>query len=136
MRRRHVIYATLLTTLAGCATGGGAGGYVEPTSHAGRTSDVISSAEMRDAGPGVTNAFQAIARLRPSFLYRVREMSAVQPNVSLLEVYLNDAKLGGLETLQTIPIESIKTIQYLSSSEATMRWGTNHTGGVILLSTH
>ena len=133
MRRRHLLSALLCTGLAACSTVASNGAGLDDIDHTGRSSDVITEGEMNTAG--VTNAFQAISRLRPFFFKRGREMSAVVPNQSLLQVYLDDIKLGGLETLQTIPTESIKTIRYLSSSEATIRWGPNHTGGVILLST-
>jgi len=132
MRRRHLTSALLLTSLAACASApiNGSADEIQPT---GRSSDVIGYPEM--ASSGAHDALQAITRLRPFFLNRGREMSPSKPNVSLLQVFLDDIKLGGLETLQGIPIESIKSIKYLTSSEATLRWGTNHTGGVILLST-
>src|SRR4051794_3598791 len=83
MRRRHMLSAILMTSLAACASANtyeGVGAADEPVVQTGRTSDVISSAEMTAAG--VTDAFQAISRLRPFFLRRAREMSAVTPNRS------------------------------------------------------
>jgi hypothetical protein len=127
-----MISAVLVLGLAACSAAT-QNGSVDPQVASSQSSDVISQAELESAG--VTDAFQAINRLRPMFLRRLRETSQVVPGRSLLEVYLDDLKLGGLETLQTMPIESIKSIRYLTSSEATIRWGTNHTGGVILLTT-
>ena len=135
MRRRQIVASAfvMMTSLAACASAPVNGSADEEVS-AGRNSDVISTSEMRASG--ATDAYQAISRLRPLFLHRSRAAAPMRPNVSSLQVYLDQARLGGLETLQTVPIESIKSIQYLSASEATIRWGTNHMGGVILLSTH
>jgi hypothetical protein len=130
MRRRHLLCAILISSLTACAPATNAV-PIGSEEVQGRTTDYIGAAEMRSVG--ANDALEAINRLRPFFFRRGRETSAVTGQ-SLLQVYLDNIKLGGLETLQTIPIESIKSIQYLSSSEATIRWGTNHTGGVILLS--
>jgi hypothetical protein len=139
--RRQFLSATLSVVLAGCATASNAvpasnQEVVGPQERTGRTSDYIGDAEIRSASSGGANdAYDVITRLRPFFFRRGRETSPVDPGRSLLQVYLDNVKLGGLETLQTVPIDAIKSIQYLNSGEATLRWGTNHTGGVILLST-
>jgi len=134
MRRRHFVTSALvmMTSLAACASAP-VQGSADDIGYAGRNSNVISLPEMRSSG--ATDAYQAISRLRPLFLHRGRDKTPARPNMSSLQVYLDDARLGGLESLQTVPIESIRSIRYLSASEATIRWGTNHMGGVILLST-
>ncbi|MES2176261.1 MAG: hypothetical protein V4550_00240 [Gemmatimonadota bacterium] len=128
MWRRQMMVAVLIGVPA-CApvTMAGKG---EPV---GRNSDVLTIAEMR--GTDATDLYQAITRLRPMFLNRGRDFSAFRPNVSLVTVFLDNARLGSIESLRSIPVEYVKSVQYLSSSEATIRWGTNHTGSVILLTT-
>ena len=130
MRPRDLMNAVILMTVAACAS---APRVTTDAAPIGRSSDVLTVSEMRDAQ--TTDVFQAISMLRPMFLHRGRETSPFRPTASLLTVYLDNVRLGSLDALRTMPIESVKTVQYLSSSEATMRWGTNHTGGVILLST-
>jgi hypothetical protein len=116
MFTRRCVSAVLLASLAACASGNGG------------PSESVGSVYATSAGD------PAVMRLRPAFLRRGQ--STAVAGVSLLQVYLDNARLGGPETLETVPVESIRSIQYLSSSEATLRWGTNHTGPVILLATH
>lgn len=78
---------------------------------------------------GVT-ALDAIRRLRPEFL-RSRRAELARQALVLPVVYLDGTKLGELGLLESIHLRSVLEIQYFSPTEASMRWGLGHEGGVI-----
>ena len=43
--------------------------------------------------------------------------------------------MGEIGLLYNINAETIKEVRYLSASEATVQYGTGHTGGAILITT-
>ena len=48
-----------------------------------------------------------------------------------IRVYLDQVLLGGIETLGTIPANSIRSVRWLSPIDATTFYGTDHADGVI-----
>ena len=46
-------------------------------------------------------------------------------------VYVNEVRLGMVEDLRTIPTTQVQEIRYISATDATQRWGTGHSSGVI-----
>lgn len=96
-------------------------------SSSGRTSggrDVITREEF--GGLVEANAYDAIQRLRPWWL---RAQRGGQEPV----VYLDNVRYGELDALRMVALENLREIRFISSTDATTRWGTGHTGGVILL---
>ncbi len=75
-------------------------------------------------------AFDAIRRLRPHFLSARRAEIGRQALVMPV-VYLDGQRLGELRTLEQIQLRVVLEIQYYSPTEASMRWGLGHDGGVI-----
>jgi len=75
---------------------------------------------------GVNSALDVISRSRPMWL-RGKGVEAT--------VYMNGIQMGGLEALNSISIDIIKDIKFLTSSEATTMYGTNNIGGVIEIRT-
>jgi hypothetical protein len=95
--------------------------------------DVLFAQEIASAR--VMDAYEAVTQLRPEFLKR-RGVSLSSPvSRGGIRVYLDNTEMGGVDILRTIPIDQVTTIRYLNASEASFRWGANHTGGVILVST-
>lgn len=84
--------------------------------------------------PGTT-AYDAIMRLRPEFLRTRGADSPSNPLPMTPEIYVDDMHLGGIETLRTLRAEQIARVEYLGASDATTRFGTGHTAGVILIKT-
>lgn len=80
-----------------------------------------------------STAFDAIRMLRPNWLRKRGAMSVTQS--SDIMVYLDNVQIGGLGTLQSIPVNSITSLQFLDAPTATQRWGTGHPHGAILVST-
>jgi hypothetical protein len=128
MRRRLMLIGSVLS-LSACAS---SPAYAPVDARP--TRDVLLAAEIVSAR--VVDAYQAVSQLRPEFL-KHRGPGASQAFArGALRVYLDNFDLGGIETLRTVPIENVTLIRYLSAADATFRWGINHTGGVILVSTN
>ena len=80
------------------------------------------------------DAHAMLARIRPNWL-RARDLDrGVVP--SIVQVYLNGSRMGGVETLRQIQTSGIARIEYMSGIDATVRFGTNHGAGAILVTTH
>jgi len=121
---RRFMLLCLVCTLAACAST-----RVRPS----RSSDLITADEIEAAS--VSNAYDAIARLRPAFL-RGRGQSSIQtPGSDLPIVYVNGLRTGTIEHLRSIPAQDVQQIRYINATDATTRFGTGHTGGVIEVTT-
>lgn len=121
---RRFILLCIACTLAACASTG---------TRASRASDLITAAEIEAAS--VSNAYDAIARLRPAML-RGRGQSSIQtPGNDLPIVYVNGLRSGTIEHLRNIPAQDIQQIRFIGASDATTRYGTGHTGGIIEVTT-
>ena len=95
--------------------------------------NVITVAELE--GHHGVSARRAIERLRPRFL-RVRGPSSVtNPAADRVVVYVDQARMGGVDILDQIPAQDIQEIRYLSAADATSRYGTGHSAGAILITT-
>ena len=101
-----------------------------PATSAPADRNAITEAELTPfAGQPVR---QAIQRLRPQFL-RVRGPSTITNSAEAIVVYLGTTRMGGISVLETIPSNTVKSVQYLSPSDATQRFGLDHNGGAIVL---
>jgi hypothetical protein len=59
----------------------------------------------------------------------------VVPGADHILVYLDNARLGGTQTLEEVSLDAIERVEFVDGAEATFRWGSGHAHGVILLST-
>ena len=126
MRRRLALGAFVFLVVAACAP------VTSTATHGNlRNPSVLSQTEW--TGANVSTAFEAIEQLRPQFFRSRGETSILLRAQTQTSVYLDNMRLGGLESLHDVPISSIQSIRYLSAGEATIRWGTNQTGGAIQL---
>lgn len=121
---RAFILLFIACTLIACASSG-----ARPS----RNSDLITAEEIEAAS--VSNAYDAVARLRPAFL-RGRGQSSIQtPGSDLPIVYVNGLRTGTIDHLRNIPAQDVQTIRFISATDATTRYGTGHTGGIIEVTT-
>jgi len=120
-----------VTRLGACASGSSGStqaGAPSPT-RSRANPNVISAEDL--AKVDVSDALQAIQRLRPQFL-QTRGATSFQ-NPSELVVYVDGSRLGNVSTLRDIPANEVKEIRYLSATEATQRYGTGHASGAIVV---
>ncbi|MDQ6828696.1 MAG: hypothetical protein M3081_07500 [Gemmatimonadota bacterium] len=95
--------------------------------------EVITREQIEHAD--AATALDAIQRLRPSFLRYRGNATTSSPRGVAPVVYFGEDRLGSLTELGSIDIVHVEEIRYISAIDATTRWGTGHTGGVILIVT-
>jgi hypothetical protein len=122
--RRRAVRAALAVLLLGCASPPVGQGPVR------RDRSTLDVAELRQQH--YTNAYDAIEALRSNWLHARGPDSFQSPSV--VWVYLDNVKLGGVETLRTLNLDALLSIRHLDATEATARWGVGHGAGVILVS--
>jgi len=94
--------------------------------------NVIRKAEMVERG--YLNAYDAVAGLRGNWLVTKGTDSFVAPGKVL--VYIDNSRLGGVETLRDLSVASIVYIRWIDGVTASARWGLDHQHGVIFVSSH
>ena len=92
-----------------------------------RNRNLITADELSELS--VATAYDAVRRLRPAWL-QARGRSG------LPVVFRNDARWGSdPSSLESIRINGVSEIRFLNARDATTRYGTGFTGGVILVVT-
>jgi len=120
-----VVWTILATTQTACSMNPSLGGG---------QSDVITLNDIAVRGLVTENAYEVVQRLRPRWLRR-RGASFTIQDAGLAVVYLNGTRYGHPDLLRQIRADEITTIRFLSGTDATTRFGLNHDGGAILVST-
>ena len=92
----------------------------------------IPNGEIEAAGVDLINAYDLVSRLRPSML-RMRNQTAGDASGSIMGpvAYIDDIRLGDPELLSTVMRATVREIRYISATDATTRWGTGHSNGVV-----
>ena len=80
------------------------------------------------------NAYEVVESLRSNWL-RTRGPTSLNSRDAQVMVYIDDSRLGGIETLRTISTAMIQSIRWYDGIAATGRWGLDHGAGVIYVST-
>lgn len=136
MNRTRSLFAcaacTALLAVGACASGGGVAqsGNGTASPQVRRNPNVITQQELEQSGE--TNLHSAIARLRPAFL-STRGVSTVSGGDQGVMVYVDGTKYGDVSSLDNLQVDDVKQIEFLNSGEATQRFGTGNTHGVILI---
>lgn len=91
--------------------------------------DLITRADIEERS--TANALDVIRVMRPQWLVLRQEWSLSGPKD--LVVYLNNARMGGRGSLQSISLVDVQTIQYFDPASASLRWGIGHENGAILI---
>ncbi len=78
-------------------------------------------------------AYEAVASLRSHWLETRGTDSFTAPSQVL--VYLDETRLGGVETLRTIGLANVLYIRFIDGVTASGRWGLDHGQGVIQVAT-
>ena len=123
MRRTRFLSLLAVVILGSACASSGQPGQSRPR----RDRNLITAEEL--SGLSLSSAYEAIRRLRPAWL-QARGRSG--PPV----VYRNNTRWGGdPRSLENIRIDDVSEMRFLSASDATTRYGTGFTGGVILVVT-
>jgi len=99
------------------------------TRSSGQNRNVITVADIEAIN--VSNAMDVIQRLHPEFLRGRGRNSIASGDAQFPVVYVDGVRAGELEVLRSIPAHDVREIRFVSAADATTRYGTGHTGGVI-----
>ena len=124
MYRRLIVYFLIFLACVACATAGTPAGTRSPQ-------DRITRADL-ERNP-VSTAYEIIQRLRPQWL-RLRGPQSITGDTDLV-VYVNNARMGGSDSLRGISLAGVEFLRFLDPAAATLRWGAGHGSGAILIST-
>jgi hypothetical protein len=110
---------------------GGRGVKAEPTAGLPGGRKALNASELTRTG--VNNAYEAIRLRRPEWLIeRGTHIIGESPNETI-EVYVDDVRLGGIDTLREVDANTIHSMHFFDAGAATLRWGSGHSHGVILV---
>jgi hypothetical protein len=111
-----------------------------PSRHSGQK-DAITQAEIRTVLSRSSTAYDIVRQLRPAMLLR-RTVTGVEPTPSMMaqelpgvHVHVDDVRVGTFDMLSTIPAAAVASIQWLSATDASTRFGNGHSAGVIVVTT-
>jgi hypothetical protein len=111
--------------LASCATTSAAG--------SGRSARVLTAEEIAEVP--AQSAYQVVEMLRPQWLHMRSSPTWGSPEGAQPMVYVDGIRAGDLGELLRIVPSVVERMEYLSPSDATNRFGTDHMGGAILVTT-
>lgn len=120
----------LLLSSVGCASSGDGD---RTRASAGR--DAISLEMIEEIAASVQDAYAVVDRLRPQWLRSRGSMSIRNPQPVYPVVYVDGQRYGDLDSLRTLGVQSLGSLQFISAAAATTRYGTGHAGGAILVVT-
>jgi len=118
-----VLVGVALTGILAACSSATAGG-------APRASRDVITREQMDA-IDATTVLAVIQRLHPEFLRPRGRASLQTESGGLPVVYVDGIRAGGPEVLRDLPSQDVLEIRYIGAADATTRYGTGHTGGVI-----
>ena len=125
MRRFSFLFLAALATV-GCASSG------TGTQGPSRDANVITVQELATSSDA--DLYTAIERLRPAFfLTRGASSLGVATAPEVIQVYVDGAKSGDINSLRQIRPSEVLEVRRLSAGEATQRYGTGHTLGAIVV---
>lgn len=123
-------FAISSTFVAGsCASSRSDDGSVERAARPPRRSSTLITREELLA-TNAPDAYQAVERLHPDWL-RGRGLTSLTGTPPKVVVYLDGQHLGELSMLARLTLNGIKEIRFYNASDATQKWGTGHSAGVI-----
>jgi len=81
-----------------------------------------------------TNVYDAVASLRSAWLTIRGTDSFQQP--SQVWVYYDETRLGGVDEMRSVVVNSVASVRHYNGVDATMRWGVGHNAGAIQILSH
>lgn len=123
--KQHALIVLLALLLPACA--------MKQDTGPRRSTNVLTADEIADLP--VTTALEAVERARPQWLRTRSSPTFESPEPAYPVLYLDGVRMGGVSELRTVDSDSVERMEYLHPSDATNRFGTDHTGGAILVTT-
>lgn len=104
-------------------------GFHRATAEPFPSRDMLGEAEIR--GAHVTTAYEAIMRLRPTYVSWQRISTGNERRL----VYVDGMLMGGLEVLRSMPAADIHEIRLLTNVSGAYGYPLNNSGGALLITT-
>ena len=131
----------VLATVLGCASSpapapAGDDAAAAATTHLPRprrNANVITRDELSDPSLSGSTGLEAVRRLRPTFLTNRGAISLRDPNAGVVKVSIDGGTVGPLDDLDRVRTQEIRSIRYLSASDATQRFGVAANGSPVIL---
>jgi hypothetical protein len=96
--------------------------------------DVLTTEELESVRGTTQNAYSAVERLRPLFLYVRPGHTTISGGPERVHVFIDGGLAGDADVLKTIPLASVESIRRVRATTAFTQYGEIHTGdGVILV---
>ncbi len=128
---RHLALLPALFLSLACAGATGTPSTGTSTQLTRGSANVITTAEIENAPQDAATAYDLVSRLRPMMM-RPRNQTAGQRGDEFgVIVFVEDVRLGDVEQLRTVMRGTVSEIRYINATDATTRWGTGYTNGVI-----
>lgn len=128
---RYALRLSLLLVISSLLTSCAAGSQTGSSRPSG-SRNRITQEQLAELPVGLS-CMDAVRRLRSSWL-RVRGAAGLSSSQTV-QVYVDNVHAGGLDFLNSRPLDGIVEIRYYSGTDATTKWGTGVGGGVIELIT-
>ena len=122
---RWVAVALLVGVLGACATAGERSG--------GSSASAVTAEQIQETS--VSTAHEALQRLRPRWLRSRGQMSVEHPNAGYAVVFVDGVRYGDLRVLREINADAVEEMEFIDARDATTRYGTGYTGGIIMVTT-
>jgi hypothetical protein len=98
-----------------------------------RSSGNVITREDLETAP-ITNAYDAVQRLRPQWISRPRA-STLQPGGNPVMVFVDRTQFGTLESLRSLNTDQIERMEFVAARDATTRYGTGYPSGIVEVTT-
>ena len=101
-----------------------------------RNANLILRDELSDPSLQGATGLDAVRRLRPNFLSNHGAVSLTNPSAAAVKVSMDGINLGPLDDLDHIRTDEIRSLRYLTASDATQRFGIHAGGSPVILVEH
>ena len=123
----RLLALALLTALGACASRQASGDGRERSNP-----NILAGAELQGQ-PGIT-LYDHVRRVRPNWL-TPRGVTSIRQASEGVVVYRDGVRMGSVEYLREVTIETVERVQFLTGAEAASRFGLDHQHGAILVTT-
>jgi hypothetical protein len=128
--RQFVLAGLMIYAIAGCAPA-----VAVPSSPIEKR-NMITTEEIAEARAPGPYAWDLISRLRPHFLKSQSAQYLDSRDPVYAVVYVDEVYHGDLDSLKSLNVEGIKSIQFIPPYDTTARFGETLQGGAIVIRTH
>lgn len=131
MKRRTALVAVAAASLGAAGLAAACASPGEPRS--GRSRNVIEHEELVEVPRG--SLYEALRALRPRWLQARSSGTFRDTERETPRVYLDGQPFGRIGDLRSLMPGDVDEVRFLSASDATIRFGTNHLAGAIVVTT-